>query len=131
MNKVLAGILAAALVALAGSGYLLHRKTEQVGNLNSKVSLLEQSVLAANAEVKRRDDLAAVLDAVRTNLDANKVANQASFSKVERAIRNIKPTEGDSNESIACLNTPVPAALDSLLRDRTTDQPTSGVPGRP
>lgn len=131
MNKVLAGVLAAALLALAGSGYLLHRKTEQVGGLNAKVSAMEQTVLDAQAEVKRRGDLAAILDKVQSGLDANKVANQAAFSKVERSIRNIKPSEGDTNESLACLNTPIPAALDSLLRDRPTDQPTSGVSGRP
>lgn len=131
MNKVLAGVLLAALAALAGSGYLLHSKTKQVGDLNAKVSTLEQSVRDTQAEVGRRDNLATVLDKVQTGLDATKVANQQAFSKVERSIRNIKPSEGDSNESIACLNTPVPAALDSVLRDSATDQPTSGVSGRP
>lgn len=131
MNKVLAGVLAAALLALAGSGYLLYRKTEQVGNLNAKVSVLEQSVRDANAEVERRDELAKHFDTLLTTLNDNKAENQTAFTKMERAIRTIKKSEGDTNESIACLNTPVPAALDRMLRDQPTGQPTSGVSGRP
>lgn len=123
MNKVLTGVLAAALLALGGSGYLHHRATEKVGSLNAKVSTLEKAVLDANREVERRDAVAQLFDRLIIKLDADKKVNQQQFAKVENAIRNIKPTEGDSDESLACLNTAVPAGLDSVLRDNATIQP--------
>lgn len=56
------------------------------------------------------------LDGVLGQLADQTEANDRKLDDALTGIENITKTEGDSDESIACLGVPVPAQLDSRLR---------------
>lgn len=116
MTKAFAGVLAALTIALALVGWLLYRQIEVSQGLRTANAGLVAEVSGLKGQVDMRDRLAEALDAVQTTLNDNRVANQRRFGQVESLIRNIPRSEGDSDESIACLSIAVPAALDGLLR---------------
>ena len=120
MSKVTMTVVAALTASLALTGFGLYRQIAANGRLESRVSELKDELSEAEREIALRDDLAKVLDTITLGLTTNREANADALSKTEKAIRNIKPTEKDSHESIDCLRTPVPANLDRLLRDTAT-----------
>lgn len=117
MSKATVAVVAALTLGLAGTGFALYLQIKQNGRLDSQIVELSADLRQANREIEFRDGLATVLDKISSGLTANREANAAALSKTEQAIRNIKPTEKDSHESINCLRTPVPVDLDRLLRD--------------
>lgn len=121
MSKATVAVVVALTLGLAGTGLALYFQIKANGQLDSRVTELTDDLGKAEKEIEYRDGLATVLDKISLGLTANREANAAAMSKTEKAIRNIKPTEKDSHESIDCLRTPVPANLDRLLRGTTAE----------
>ena len=121
MSKATVIVVAALTASLALTGFGLYRQIKANGRLDAQVIELTSDLRNANREIEFRDGLATVLDKIDSGLSINREANAAALSKTEKAIRNIKPTEKDSHESIDCLRTPVPANLDRLLRGATAE----------
>lgn len=117
MTKAMAGVLAALVAVLALVGWLLYRQIEVSQDLRTTNAGLSAEVSGLKDQVGMRDRLAETLDGIQTDLNANKASNQTRFGQVERLIRTIPRSEGDTDASITCLSTPVPAALDRVLRD--------------
>lgn len=121
MSKATVVVVAALTASLALTGFGLYRQIKANGRLDAQVVELTSDLRNANREIEFRDGLATILDKIDSGLSINREANAAALSKTEKAIRNIKPTEKDSHESIDCLRTPVPANLDRLLRGTTAE----------
>ena len=116
MSKVTVAVVAGLTAALALTGFGLYRQIAANGRLESRVTGLVADLGKAEKEIEYRDGLAKVLDRINAGLTTNREANAAALAKTTAAIRNIKPTEKDSHESIDCLRTAVPDQLDRLLR---------------
>lgn len=121
MSKVTVAVVAALTLGLAGTGFGLHQQIKANGRLGEQLTELGQKLHDAEREIEYRDGLARVLDKIETGLADNREANATELAKTVKSIRNIKPTEKDSHESIECLRTPVPANLDRLLRGATAE----------
>lgn len=117
MNRVIAGVVGVLVLALALTGWALYRHIETVSKLKTEMAQLSTALVAANAEVTRRDDLAKLAGTIQVGLDESKEQSREALTTMTRAIRNIKPTPKDTHESINCLRTAVPVGLDGLLRD--------------
>lgn len=65
------------------------------------------------------------LDRSMARIDEETRANRKALDRQLADLRNIQPTEGDSDETLECLDLPVPRALDGLLRRALTGSPVS------
>ena len=119
MSKVTVTVIAGLTLALGLTRFGLHRQIATNGKLESRVTELTAEVAKEKREVEYRDGLATVLDKITMGLTQSREVNAAALAKTTKAIRDIKPTEKDSHESINCLRTPVPVELDRLLRGAT------------
>lgn len=115
MNKVLLGIVFALMLTLAGFGVVAYVQSGEIQRLRDRTHDLEQYANAATAELERRETLSEMFDKLVAGMDASRRANQAAFAKVEKQIRNFERTESDSDQSIACMRTVVPVAVDRVL----------------
>lgn len=117
MTKVMAGALVVLVTALALVLWLLSRQIGVSQDLRTENAGLTAEVSGLKDQIGFRDELADRLDGIQSALNTTRAANQTRFGQVERLIRTIPRSEGDSDASLTCLTTPVPAALDRVLRD--------------
>lgn len=85
----------------------------------------------ANAAESRVEALTARFDAIDRSLNELAVEtkqNQRDLTAALVDLQNIQPMEGDSDETLECLDLPVPGALDGILRRVLTDAPRSDEP---
>jgi len=115
MTKTLAGMLAVLVAALGLMGWLLYR---QIGLTEKQREAAEDWKIAAEvadedakAAVKREGSPNSAMKALVTKkLESDLLAQQR-----ESELNNLKQTEGDTNETISCLDQRVPAELTRLL----------------
>src|SRR5574343_1144040 len=101
-------IIAALVAALAVAGWGLKSAWED--SAKSRLELAEANRQLRDADVRQK--------AVDETVGKMIVANRENAKKLDAtltAVRNIKPESGDTNESIDCLDRPVPAALSRSL----------------
>lgn len=126
--KILASVLLAALLALwLAAGQLSaswgreRAASAKVIELQAQAKTLEDQ----NAKLLGRFDS---LDSVMTGFNQAQSVNQNELLGRLKALTKIVKETGDSDETIACFNLPVPAQLDRRLREPTTGA--NGVPER-
>lgn len=123
MTKVMAGALVVLVTTLALVLWLLSRQIVVAQDLRTENAGLTAEVSGLKDQIGLRDALAERLDGIQSALNTTRAANQTRFGQVERLILTIPRSEGDSDASLTCLTTPVPAALDRVLRDPEAPSP--------
>lgn len=68
------------------------------------------------------------IDKSLNELAAETKRNQQDLTAALVDLQNIQPMEGDSDETLECLDLPVPGALDGILRRVLTGAPRSDEP---
>lgn len=114
--RVMAGVIAALVLAVVLMGLLLRsawsdRDQAQLAQ-QALAGELERSEQVSKDTEHRFDQL----DKSISELNQALRANETKLAGLITGIENIQQTENDSDETISCLGTPVPAQLDDLLR---------------
>lgn len=117
MQKVLYGLLAAAGLAVFLLWNQVSAKTTEAAEQKSRADALQQSLdeqrRQADQLASRFDNLDAALLRRDAKIDTN---NQALVRQLALINDTITKTEGDTDESIACVDMRVPRQLDERVR---------------
>ena len=107
--RVLIGVVAALSIALGLAGWRLKVAWEDLAVVTTERDSLK-------GEVERGEKRFAAFDESIKRLTGATRANEAKLGETISAIRGITKTEGDTDESIQCLDRAVPVQLDRSLR---------------
>ena len=107
--RVLIGVVAALSIALAVAGWRLKVAWEDL-------AVVSQERDSLKGEVERGEKRFIAFDESIKRLTGATRANEAKLGETISAIRGIAKTEGDTDETVACLDMPVPVQLDRSLR---------------
>lgn len=117
--KILIGILLAALLALWLAGWQLASSLEREGETAKQLGLVQASSKVLETQNRELLDRFGSLDSVMTSLNQAQAVNQLELLGRLKAITKIVKETGDSDETIQCVDLPVPAQLDRRLREPT------------
>lgn len=117
--KILIGILLAALLALWLAGWQLKASLKREDEVSQQLALVQASSKVLETQNRELLDRFGSLDSVMTSLNQAQAVNQLELLGRLKAITKIVKETGDSDETIQCVDLPVPAQLDRRLREPT------------
>jgi len=115
MTKLLAGVITILVLGLALTGGLLYEQIGQTAKAADAAREWETAAGKADDEAKAASKRGEDLNIAMKSLAVKKLASDLLASERESEINNLKKSEGDSNETISCLDQPVPAELSRVL----------------
>lgn len=126
LEKILGGALAVALALSAVSTWRLTMAQNEVSVLTKDrdaalkdASNARQAQQEAEGQSRQWSARFDSLDGALQRLGVNQKANNDGLIIRLRELSNIQKTEGDSDETMQCLDRPVPVQLDRGLREGT------------
>lgn len=114
--KILVGALLAALVALGLTGWRLQTAWEDLAVSRTETRAVRGELERQVREGEQLADRLDALDASVTRLHDTTETHTRQLGLTLAGIDRIEKTEGDSDESLACLDLRIPGELDGWLR---------------
>lgn len=115
MTRIFLAVAAVLLLGLSVTGGLLYRQIGKTAEATEASQAWQKAAQQAEGEAVAARGREDALNTSMKVLAGKKLASDLLAAERESEINNLKKTEGDTNETISCLDQRVPAELSRVL----------------